>query len=138
MRGGGHHVVMARWQDQRMSAGTLDSCIATIRQIVSLSKDFYSGVKEKQERQTNIPIVNGGICWQMLVGRSVSDRQILVHIFVKIKQISDLCLRVSEVENGHSPWCILVQHFSWCDDYLISESYRAVTITVLKTKLLIC
>jgi len=51
------------------------------------------------------------------------------------QQISDLRLRIFD---GLSPWYTLVQHFAWCDNYFISELYRAVMITMLKTKLVIC
>lgn len=65
-----------------------------------------------------------------------TSRQASGHIFVK-RTTDDLCLRISDGENGHCPWYILVQHFAWCDNYLISELYRAVRITMLKTILVI-
>lgn len=40
------------------------------------------------------------------------------------QQISELCLRIYEAENGHFPCYILVQHFSWYDNYLMSKFYN--------------
>ena len=107
----------------------------TRRQTVCLSKDFYSltsGWSRREKRKANQhPHRQWGhslaeIMWE---GLDPVGKFQVIHLS-REQQISDLCLNISEVENGHSPWYILVQYFAWL--------YRAVIITMLKTKLGIC